>query len=78
VSSDPWLFPARFVDKTPDLSFGRNQGIIGISGEFLVSTLWDNLMRPEWREWASKQPEPRSKEDDAQTTPDVWFLDRPL
>jgi hypothetical protein len=32
-----------------------------VEGEFLVSTMWDKLMRPEWREWASRQPELRSK-----------------
>ena len=42
-----------------------------INGDFLVSTLWDKLMRPEWREWVSKQPEPRTKEDDAQTIAEI-------
>jgi len=36
-----------------------------VNGEFLVSKLWDKLMRPEWREWASRPPEAKSKEDEA-------------
>lgn len=32
-----------------------------INGEFLVSSMWDKLMRPEWREWAGRPPEAMSK-----------------
>jgi len=36
-----------------------------IEGDFLISKLWDKLMRPEWRETAAQPKEPRSKEEDA-------------
>ncbi len=37
-----------------------------VHGEFLVSKLWDKLMRPEWRQWASQPPERKSKESEAE------------
>ncbi|SRR6266851_5907058 len=36
-----------------------------VEGDFLVSKLWDKLMRPEWREWAVRPPEIKSKESEA-------------
>ncbi len=33
--------------------------------DFLVARLWDQLMRPEWRGWATKPPVERSKEMEA-------------
>ncbi len=36
-----------------------------VEGDFLVSKMWDKLMTPEWREWASRPPEPKSKENEA-------------
>jgi hypothetical protein len=37
-----------------------------VEGDFLVSKLWDKLMRPEWREWAVRPPEIKSKESDSE------------
>lgn len=34
-------------------------------GDFLISKLWDKLMRPDWRELATQPKESRSKEEDA-------------
>jgi hypothetical protein len=42
-----------------------------VDGDFLTSKLWDQLMRPEWRDWAQKQPELRSKEDDAKIVAEI-------
>jgi hypothetical protein len=42
-----------------------------VEGDFLTSKLWDQLMRPEWREWAQKQPELRSKENDAKIVAEI-------
>lgn len=42
-----------------------------IDGEFLTSKLWDKLMRPEWRDWARKSPEMRSKENDAKIVAEI-------
>ena len=36
-----------------------------IDGDFLVSRLWDRLMKPEWREWAVRPHPITSKEDEA-------------
>jgi hypothetical protein len=36
-----------------------------VEGEFLVSTLWDKLMRPDWREGPSRQHELEFEEDNA-------------
>ncbi len=36
-----------------------------VEGDFLISKLWDKLMRPEWREWATRPPVARSAEEDA-------------
>ena len=33
-------------------------------GEFVVSALWDKLMRPDWREDATRPAAPRSEETD--------------
>src|SRR5437879_13417707 len=33
-----------------------------LDGDFLVSKLWDRLMRQGWRERAGRPPEPKSKE----------------
>jgi hypothetical protein len=42
-----------------------------VNGDFLVSKLWDTLMRPEWREWASRPPEPKSKENEAKIVAEI-------
>ncbi|MBZ5658612.1 MAG: hypothetical protein LAO56_25465 [Acidobacteriia bacterium] len=42
-----------------------------VEGDFLTSKLWDQLMRPEWRDWAQKQPEIRSKENDAKIVAEI-------
>ena len=42
-----------------------------VEGDFLTSKLWDQLMRPEWREWAQKQPELGSKENDAKVVAEI-------
>ena len=42
-----------------------------VGGDFLTSKLWDQLMRPEWRDWAQKQPELRSKENDAKIVAEI-------
>jgi hypothetical protein len=42
-----------------------------VEGEFLTSKLWDQLMRPEWRDWAQKQSEIRSKENDAKIVAEI-------
>lgn len=44
------------------------------NGDFLVSSLWDKLMRPEWREWADKKPEARSKENDEKIIAEINAL----
>jgi hypothetical protein len=40
-------------------------------GDFLISKLWDNLMRPGWRETATQPKEPRSKEEDAKIIAEI-------
>jgi hypothetical protein len=40
-------------------------------GDFLVSKLWDRLMRPEWRESAAHPNKPRSSEEDAKIIAEV-------
>lgn len=42
-----------------------------VDGEFLVSKMWDKLMRPEWREWASRPPELKSKESEAEIIAEI-------
>lgn len=42
-----------------------------VDGDFLTSKLWDKLMRPEWRDWARKPPEMRSKENDAKIVAEI-------
>jgi hypothetical protein len=42
-----------------------------VDGDFLTSKLWDKLMRPEWRDWARKSPEMRSKENDAKIVAEI-------
>jgi hypothetical protein len=42
-----------------------------VDGEFLVAKMWDKLMRPEWREWASQKREPISKESDAKIIAEI-------
>jgi len=42
-----------------------------VEGDFLASKLWDKLMRPEWRDWARKPPEERSKESDAKIMAEI-------
>ena len=42
-----------------------------VEGDFLVSKLWDKLMRPEWREWPTRQPELRSIENDAKIIAEI-------
>jgi hypothetical protein len=40
-------------------------------GDFLISKLWDELMRPDWRELASQPKESRSKEEDAKIIAEI-------
>jgi hypothetical protein len=42
-----------------------------VDGDYLVTKLWDKLMRPEWREWASRPSEPTSKEDEARIVAEI-------
>jgi hypothetical protein len=42
-----------------------------IEGDFLISKLWDRLMRPEWRESAAQPRSPRSKEEDAKIIAEI-------
>jgi hypothetical protein len=42
-----------------------------VEGDFLVSKLWDKLMRPEWREGPSRQHELESKEHDAKIMSEI-------
>jgi hypothetical protein len=42
-----------------------------VEGDFLISKLWDKLMRPEWREWARKPMEPKSPEEEAKVLAEV-------
>lgn len=42
-----------------------------VEGDFLVSKMWDKLMRPEWRDWAGKPNEIRSKESDAKIVAEI-------
>ena len=42
-----------------------------VVGDFLVSKLWDKLMRPEWREWAVRPPEIKSKESEAKIIAEI-------
>jgi hypothetical protein len=42
-----------------------------VDGDFLVSKMWDKLMRPEWREWPTRQPELRSIENDAKIIAEI-------
>lgn len=42
-----------------------------VEGDFLVSKMWDKLMRPEWREWPTRQPELRSIENDAKIIAEI-------
>lgn len=42
-----------------------------IKGDFLISKLWDKLMRPDWRETAAQPKEPRSKEEDAKIIAEI-------
>jgi hypothetical protein len=37
-----------------------------VDGDFLVSKLWDKLMRPEWREWAVRPLEIKSRESESE------------
>src|SRR5260221_14447553 len=42
-----------------------------VEGEFLASKLWDQLMNPEWRKWASQPPAPKSKEEHAKILAEI-------
>src|SRR5208337_989532 len=42
-----------------------------VDGEFLVSKLWDKLMGPEWREWAKRPAERKSKEEEAKVVAEM-------
>lgn len=42
-----------------------------VEGDFLVSKMWDKLMRPEWRESPTRQPELRSIENDAKIIAEI-------
>jgi hypothetical protein len=42
-----------------------------VDGDFLVSKMWDTLMRPEWREWANRLPESKSKGNEAQIVAEI-------
>ena len=42
-----------------------------VEGDFLVAKMWDKLMRPEWREWPTRQPELRSIENDAKIIAEI-------
>lgn len=42
-----------------------------VEGDFLVSRMWDKLMRPEWREGPSRQRELKSAENDAKIVADI-------
>jgi hypothetical protein len=42
-----------------------------VVGDFLVSKLWDKLMKPEWREWAVRPPEIKSKESEAKIVAEI-------
>ena len=42
-----------------------------VEGDFLVSKLWDKLMRPEWREGPSRQHELESKEHNAKIISEI-------
>lgn len=42
-----------------------------VDGEFLVSKMWDKLMRPEWRDWANRPPIPKSKESEAEIIAEI-------
>jgi hypothetical protein len=42
-----------------------------VEGDFLVSKLWDKLMNPEWRQWAKKPREPKSKESEAKLIDEI-------
>ena len=42
-----------------------------VEGDFLVSKLWDELMRPEWREGPSRQHELESKEHNAKIVSEI-------
>jgi hypothetical protein len=41
------------------------------NGDFLISQLWDKLMRPDWRETAAQPKEQRSKEEDAKIIAEI-------
>ena len=41
------------------------------TGDFLVSKLWDKLMRPEWRKTAAQPEKPRVKEEDAKIIAEI-------
>ncbi len=42
-----------------------------LDGYFLVSKLWDRLMRQGWRERAGRPPEPKSKEAEAKIVAEI-------
>jgi hypothetical protein len=42
-----------------------------VDGDFLVSKMWDKLMRPESREWSTRQPGLRSIENDAKIIAEI-------
>lgn len=64
----------------PDETKGR--GVMSFAhhppteGDFLISKLWDKLMRPEWRESAAQPKEPRSKEEDAKIIAEIDQIEK--
>jgi len=64
-----------YYDQLPDEV--KQRGVMSFAhyppteGDFLISKLWDKLMRPGWRETAAQPKEPRSKEADAKIIAEI-------